>query len=347
LLGYRFVKDWAQDQMRPARLFGDEVRFVLEEGWTTNDVAMALGVEGVVDNPAMFRQWMRCPSVLRWLIECPVDVEYSFKAGEYILREHLAFQETVDLLNEGPLPDEVILVMVPEGLTLAQTIERLLSEMPAFNREELHAALISERLRWVHYPEDLPYLLAEGLLFPDTYQLAEDSLSDELNLIERMHQKFRAVVENLDIEERSNELGVSPYEALVIASLIEEEALIDVDRARISRVIYNRLDAGWTLGIDATTRYAVGKTAGEPLDTRDLQSESLWNTRVVRGLPPTAISAPGRASLEAALNPAEGPWMYYVRTDEGGIVGAHTFTVTGEEFERARRVCVDKNLGCG
>ena len=101
----------------------------------------------------------------------------------------------------------------------------------------------------MHYPEDLPYLLAEGLLFPDTYQLAEDSLSDELNLIERMHQKFRAVVENLDIEERSNELGVSPYEALVIASLIEEEALIDVDRARISRVIYNRLDAGWTLGI--------------------------------------------------------------------------------------------------
>ena len=91
----------------------------------------------------------------------------------------------------------------------------------------------------------------------------------------------------------------------------------------------------------------MGKTAGEAMDEADLNVVSLWNTRVVVGLPPTPISAPGRASLEAAVTPDPGPWMYYVRTDEGGIPGAHTFAVTASEFEVARRVCIQKDLGCG
>ena len=346
-VGYRLVMDWASDQMRPESLFGEDVRFVIEDGWSTNDVAAALGVADVVDNPAMFRQWMRCPSALRWLIECPVDVEYSFQAGEYVLREHLAFQDAVDRMNEGPLPEEVITVMLPEGLTLAQSVDRLLVLMPAFAEDELWAALISERLVWEHYPEDLPYLVVEGLLFPDTYQLAEESLGDELDLVTRMHRQFLSVVEDLGIEQRSADLGLTPYEVVIVASLIEEEALIEDDRGRISRVIHNRLEADWTLGIDASTRYAVGKTAGEPLTGEDLASESLWNTRVTSGLPPTPIAAPGRTSLEAALNPTDGPWMYYVRTDEGDVAGAHTFAVTADEFERAKSVCVEKDLGCG
>ena len=347
VVGYRWIHDWADDQVRPDRLFGDDVRFVIEEGWSTNDVAVALGAADVIDNPAMFRQWMRCPSALRWLIECPVGVAYEFQAGEYILREHLEFQAAVDRLNEGPLPEEVITVMVPEGLTLAQTVDRLLDQMPAFDGDELRAALISERLEWEHYPEDLPYLLVEGLLFPDTYQLAEESLGDELDLVTRMHRQFVRVVDELDLVARSGDLGLTPYEVVVLASLIEEEALIDADRARISRVIHNRIERDWLLGIDASTRYAVGKTAGEPLTSEDLAFESLWNTRAVRGLPPTPIANPGRASLEAALHPVDGDWMYYVRTDEDGVVGAHTFAVTADEFERAKQVCIEKDLGCG
>jgi len=147
--------------------------------------------------------------------------------------------------------------------------------------------------------------------------------------------------------ERAAALGLTPYEAVVVASLIEEEALLEVDRPRISRVIHNRLAGGWRLGIDASTRYAVGKTAGEPLDEVDLGTVSLWNTRVIVGLPPTPIAAPGRASLEAAVAPEAGAWMYYVRTDEGGVMGAHTFALDAAEFEVARRVCVQKDLGCG
>src|SRR5690606_10579152 len=106
-------------------------------------------------------------------------------------------------------------------------------------------------------------------------------------------------------------------------------------------VIYNRLAAGWSLGIDATTRYAVGKPPGQPLTISDLNDPSPYNTRNpnVIGLPPTPIAAPGRASLEAALNPADGPWMYYVLTDEGGVAGAHRFVTTEAEFAEALAVC--------
>ena len=347
LVGYRLFMDWVSDQMTPVGLPGADVEFVIVEGWTTNDVVAALGDVGVIDNPAMFRQWLRCPQAIRWLIDCDPGIDYSFQAGDYVLREHLSFPVAVSVLDLGPLPEEVIRVTVPEGLTIEQTIARLLRDMPLFEEEELRAALISDRLAWEHYPTDLSFRLLEGLLFPDTYQLDEATVGDELGLLLRMHRQFLKVVADLDLVERAASLGLTPYEAVVVASLVEEEALLDVDRVRISRVIHNRLAAGWRLGIDASTRYAVGKTAGEPLDEVDLDTVSLWNTRVIVGLPPTPIAAPGRASLEAAVAPEPGPWLYYVRTDEGGIMGAHTFAVTATEFEVARRVCVQKDLGCG
>ena len=347
LVGYRLFMDWVSDQMTPVGLPGADVEFVIVEGWTTNDVVAALGDVGVIDNPAMFRQWLRCPKAIRWLIDCDPGIDYLFQAGDYVLREHLSFPVAVSVLDLGPLPEEVIRVTVPEGLTIEQMIARLLRDMPFFEEEELRAALISDRLAWEHYPTDLPFRLLEGLLFPDTYQLDEATVGDELGLLLRMHRQFLKVVADLDLVERAASLGLTPYEAVVVASLIEEEALLDVDRVRISRVIQNRLAAGWRLGIDASTRYAVGKTAGEPLDEVDLNTVSLWNTRVIVGLPPTPIAAPGRASLEAAVAPEPGAWLYYVRTDEGGIMGAHTFAVTAAEFEVARRVCVQKDLGCG
>jgi UPF0755 protein len=347
LVGYRLFMDWVSDQVTPLGLPGADVEFVIVEGWTTNDVVAALGDVDVIDNPAMFRQWLRCPKAIRWLIDCDPDIDYSFQAGDYELREHLSFSAAVSVLDLGPLPEEVIRVTVPEGLTIDQMVARLLRDMPFFEEQELRAALISDRLAWEHYPVDLPFRLLEGLLFPDTYQLDEATVGDELGLLLRMHRQFLKVVDDLDLVERAAALGLTPYEAVVVASLIEEEALLEVDRPRISRVIHNRLADGWRLGIDASTRYAVGKTAGEPLEKVDLGAVSLWNTRVIVGLPPTPIAAPGRASLEAAVAPEAGAWMYYVRTDEGGVMGAHTFALDAAEFEVARRVCVQKDLGCG
>ena len=99
------------------------------------------------------------------------------------MREHSSFQDTVAELRKGPIPEEVIRVTVPEGLTLEQITKRLLGSLPAFNEEELRISLLDDRLKWEHYPSNLSFLLAEGLLFPDTYQLDEATVSDEMSLL--------------------------------------------------------------------------------------------------------------------------------------------------------------------
>jgi len=113
-----------------------------------------------------------------------------------------------------------------------------------------------------------------------------------------------------------------------VASLIEAEAKVDEDRAKISRVIYNRLAEPMSLGIDATVYYALGRRGGA-LTESDLAVDSPYNTRRFAGLPPTPIALPGRASLEAAINPEPGPWLYYVLADQSGV---HTFSESYDQF---------------
>jgi UPF0755 protein len=124
-------------------------------------------------------------------------------------------------------------------------------------------------------------------------------------------------------------VGREPYEVLIVASLIEAEAKVDGDRGKISRVIYNRLEQNIRLGIDATVYYALQRRGGS-LTRSDLQVESPYNTRANFGLPPSPIGLPGRASLEAAMNPEPGPWIYYVLADEAGN---HAFSETDDQFQ--------------
>jgi len=123
---------------------------------------------------------------------------------------------------------------------------------------------------------------------------------------------------------------------------VEEEARVDEDRAKVARVIYNRLAAGEPLGIDATSCYEKGEIPCS-LTESELASDSPYNTRNRAGLPPTPITSPGRASIEAALNPAEGPWRWYVLADADGH---HAFTDDYDEFLRLKAECAAQGLGC-
>ena len=128
----------------------------------------------------------------------------------------------------------------------------------------------------------------------------------------------------------------------MVASLIERETLVAAERPMVARVIYNRLAESEVLGIDASTQYAIGH---RPIETTsDFDPASPYNLRANAGLPPTPIGLPGRASLQAALNPAEGPWLYYVLADEEGN---HFFTDSEAEFLEAKEECDRLGLGCG
>jgi UPF0755 protein len=180
----------------------------------------------------------------------------------------------------------------------------------------------------------------EGLLFPDTYQVSNGE--SEAQVVERMVGLMERVASQEDIEIKGAALGQSPYGILTIASMIEEEAKVAEDRAKIARVIYNRLALGMPLQIDATLLY--GQNRDRPIsELREIDTP--FNTYLHTGLPTTPISNPGRASIEAALNPAPNPsvgdplcqdlpedvpceYLYYVLSNEEG---GHAFAVTAEQ----------------
>ena len=224
----------------------------------------------------------------------------------------------------------------------------MLDNLELLDPDQLADAMNSGQIRSRFQPRGESSL--EGLMFPATYQIGEDDASNERAMVQRLVNQMDSEIIDLGIDQGlvlETGLELSPYELLIVASMIEEEARIDEDRAKIARVIYNRLMAGEALGIDATTLYGVHLRlcAADPIcenpstefawySPEILQSQlddttDPYNTRIEAGLPPTPISAPGRASMRAALNPEDGSWKYYVLIDTDG---RHFFTESFDEF---------------
>jgi uncharacterized YceG family protein len=152
----------------------------------------------------------------------------------------------------------------------------------------------------------------EGFLFPATYDFLRGTTSKQL--VEKQLSAFADNWSKVDLG-YARKKNLTPYDVLIIASLVEKEALVPDERPKIARVIYNRLHAGMSLGIDATTRYGLHVPGTQSLTQSELQSTNPYNTRNpnVIGLPPTPIANPGLASMQAAAHPATGNWLYFVR----------------------------------
>jgi UPF0755 protein len=168
----------------------------------------------------------------------------------------------------------------------------------------------------------------EGFLFPATYDFLTNTTSAQL-----VQQQLAAFADNWSKVDLANakKKNLTPYDVLIIASLVEKEALVPDERPKIARVIYNRLHAGMNLGIDATTRYGLHVPGTKSLTQSELQSSNPYNTRNpnVTGLPPTPIANPGLASMQAAAHPAPGDWLYFVRKPD---LQHHYFTANYNDF---------------
>lgn len=171
----------------------------------------------------------------------------------------------------------------------------------------------------------------EGMLFPDTYEFSDDATPVEI--LQKLADQMSAELDELGYENSEAKVGLTPYETVIVASLVEKETgTPPEERGQIARVIYNRLAAPEILGIDATAVYSKNKPGGE-LTTPELRDPAdPFNTRTKQGLPPTPIGLPSQASLKAAIAPEEGAWMYYVLVEPG----KHAFVETQAEFIELR-----------
>ncbi len=321
---------WVQRQIDPPGPPGSEIELEVASGSTTEEIGHLLEDNDVITSAMVWNYWTR------------LENKGPFEAGVFVFRENSSFQEAVAVLDAGPKPPELQRVTIPEGLTIAEIVTRLADPDTGVYRWDagaLQDAIDSPDIRSRYQPDDVTSM--EGMLFPDTYEI--DDKTDERAFIRRLVTQLDTNLDALDVENGATALGVSPYQIVIIASLVEEEAKVPEDRAKIARVIYNRLEQGIPLGIDATSRYEA-VLEGRSRDQVDFESDSPYNTRRVAGLPPTPIAAAGRASLEAALNPEPGPWIYYVLKD---AEGHHAFLETAREFQKAKQECIRLGLGCG
>jgi UPF0755 protein len=286
------------------------VEIRVERGEPVSSIVGKLKEKAVISNERLFVFWSRL-----------LAVERKIHWGRYVFDLPLAPREVLDqmVLGRGVFRR----VTVPEGLTVSE-VATLLDATGIARRDRL----LSEARK----PELLSRLGLEGrgiegYLFPDTYYFTPHTTEREV--LNAMTEQFRR---NLTppMWERLRELGWSLHESVTLASLIEKETGNEAERPLVSAVFHNRLKRKIPLQSDPSVIYGIKRFSGR-LSRRDLQSPSPYNTYRIQGLPPAPICNPGLASLRAALNPADAPYLYFVSKNDG----SHLFSVTLEEHNRA------------
>ena len=297
------------------------VSFTVAPGASGEQVLEALHAKGVV----------RCGGLVgRILLRGTGDAD-RIRAGTFALTTNMTLDGAVGVLSTPPPPVPTVRLTIPEGYRLTQIADRV-HELLGIPRDRFLTLAMSKGLTLPPYLP--PGHGGEGFLFPETYRFAKDGTTAN-DVVQRLLAQFGTEATTLPWQ-NAKALGVSDYDVVTIASMIEREAKVPGDRPKIAAVIYNRLKRGMALGIDATLLYDDPTPDGQ-LSASDLRSNSPYNTRIHTGLPPTPIASPGLPSLRAALEPAHVPYLYYVLC---GADGHHKFSVRYAEFLHDKAACL-------
>jgi UPF0755 protein len=289
-----------------------KVTVVIPHGASGQEVADLLKARGVIRSSFAFRLLARFRGF-----------HGGYQAGQYAnLTTNMTISQVLAALKQGPVVLPSLSVLFPPGWRITQDGVQVQGKLhiPAKSFDQLASS--------GHY--SLPgYLPAgtrtvEGFLFPDTYDFfASASAGDVITKLLAQFKK-EADAQNWS---RLHALGVTPYQAVIVASLVEREARYADERPKVAAVIYNRLKMGMPLEVDATLQYAKGNWA--PITQQDKSLNSPFNSYLHTGLPPSPIANPGLASLQAALNPANVNYLYYAVTD---CKGHSSFTASYQQF---------------
>jgi UPF0755 protein len=294
----------------PLKLGAATVAFTIPQGSSLRAASRAIAQAGVGMRPWAFEAVARVAGN-------PADI----KAGQYEIRSGVTPLELLGKLVRG----EVALTEIAfiEGWSFKQLRDALDAHPDV--RHDTRGLVDAEVMRRLQAPSENP----EGLFFPDTYRFAKGASDFEI-----LRSAYRAMAKRLDAAWAQRQADVplaSPYEALILASIVEKETARGDDRAMIGAVLVNRLRAGMKLQADPTVIYGLGSAFDGNLRKRDLVADTPYNTYTRDGLPPTPIALPGLASIEAVLNPARTDALYFVARGNG----TSEFSRTLEEHNRA------------
>jgi UPF0755 protein len=232
----------------------------------------------------------------------------GIQVGFYDMRQQMSAESALEILLD---PENMVqsAVTLREGLTVDQIVE-LLAKETDFSKKDFRRVLREpDQIGLPPYADGNP----EGYLFPATYQIAPNATA--ASILTTMVDRYKQAAEELDLVAEAEAMGVSPHDVMTVASLIQAEARFDQDFAKVSRVIYNRLEEPMPLQFDSTVHYAEGRDGSVGTSDEARASDSPYNTYKSPGLPPTPIMAPGEQAIDAALNPVDGPWLYFVTTN--------------------------------
>jgi UPF0755 protein len=294
---------------------GDQPIYVrIGEGESVSSIGAKLQDQGVITSSTLFR-------FLAWL----GSEGEKIKAGEHILYTGMRYGAVFEELKKSPVV--LAKVTIPEGFTLKQIAARI-GATGVVSAGDFLAAAGQGGYEVPNLPPEQDLNL-EGLLFPKTYDLLEGM--EPSDVVSMLLTQFQVETGDLDWS-KAEELGLTPYQVIIAASIIEREVVVDDERSLAAAVIRNRLKQGMRLQMCSTVQYVLPEQK-EVLTYKDLETPSPYNTYLHGGLPPAPICNPGLKSIEAALHPAQVDYLYFVATGEGN---RHFFTADYNEFLKAK-----------
>jgi UPF0755 protein len=294
----------------PVAVDSEEATFIVEPGATLRDVAHELADRGWISSRFLFT-----------IMAYEREQQESLKAGEYAVEQGIRPPELLALLTSGK-SIQFPVTLIP-GTTFRDALETIAAD--AVFRHELEGLSDSEIMARVGIEAEHP----EGMLFPDTYLFGRGTT--DIEILKRAHRRLKDVLAE-EWEARAPGLPyATPYEALIMASIVEKETGLASERPAISGVFVRRLEEGMRLQTDPTVIYGMGDAYDGNIRRADLERPTPYNTYVIDGMPPTPIALAGREAIHASLHPEDGETLYFVARCDG----SHHFSRSLEEHNCA------------
>jgi UPF0755 protein len=313
-------------EINPGGHPGRLVSVAIPAGASTAEIGSILAKAGVIHGSSLFRYYVK------------LEGSGPLLPGTYRLAVNEKYDQVINSLSAGPPLVEEKLV-IPEGFTLQEIAARV-AALPGLGLSgaKFLAAASTGQVRSPFEPAGVDNL--EGLVFPATYEIRQGM--SETDVLQALVARFDQEAVTLNLTGAAHTLGMTPYQVITVASIVEREAKLDVDRGPVASALYNRLKAGMPLGADSTLVYALREA--DPtiaVSSINYNQPNPYNTRLNTGLPPTPISNPGVPSLMAAISPPATTYLYFVETSPDGKL---SFASTSAGFAGLEAQCQQANL---